>query len=442
MALREASDIAVVVIAVGLAPTRAWAAGSEEQQHFGPLLFGLALLVVAAKAGGLLAERWRQPAVLGELLVGIAVGNLLPLVAGPVPVVQDTTMRFLAEVGILLLLFEVGLDAALRALTRGGASALLVAVVGICVPIALGGAVAAWWFPGSHRLVHLFVGTTLAATSIGISARVLQDLGVARSREGQIILGAAILDDVLGLVILAAVSGMTAAAAGAGAGLTVLGVAGIVLRAALFLGMTIALGHFGAERITRLVERTGHPETMLIAGVALCFCMAFLAELVGLAGIVGAFAAGLLLDPYGQGVRSERHGQTLNELLRPLSTVLVPLFFVLMGTAVDLRALFEPSVLAFAAMLTLAAIAGKVASGLGVVTRGVRRLTVGMGMIPRGEVGLIFAGVGGRLVLDGRPLLSTDLFGAIVLMVLVTTLLTPIALRRATFGERLPPAHG
>ncbi len=371
--------------------------------------------------------------------VPVAVGNLLPLIVGSsdLPIVQDATVRFLAEVGILLLLFEVGLDADLRALTRVGSSALLVALVGIIVPIALGAGVARWWFPQSPGLTHLFVGTTLAATSIGISARVLQDLGASRSREGQVILGAAILDDVFGLVILAVVSGMAAAAAGIGGGVAVLSVAGIIVRAALFLGVTIAVGHVGAPRIARLVARTAHPETMLVFGIALCFCMAFLAELVGLAGIVGAFAAGLLLDPYGQGVRSDAQSATLTEWLRPLATVLVPLFFVLMGTAVDLRALLEPSVLGFAGLLTLVAIVGKLAAGLGVATRGVRRLTVGIGMIPRGEVGLIFAGVGTRLALDGHPLLSSDLFGAIVVMVLITTLVTPIGLRWA-FGDRAP----
>jgi len=282
--------------------------------------------------------------------------------------------------------------------------------------------------------VPVFIGTTLAATSIGISARVLQDLGASRSREGQIILGAAILDDVLGLVILAVVSGVAAAAGGTGGEITVLSVIGIVVRAALFLGITIALSTVVGPRIARLVGRAGHPDTVLVFGIALCFCMAYLAELVGLAGIVGAFAAGLLLDPYGEGVRQHAEGATLTDVLRPLAAVLVPLFFVLMGAAVDLRRLTEPSMLGFAALLTALAIAGKLASGLGVVTRGGRRLTVGIGMVPRGEVGLIFAGVGARLVIDGEPLLSSGLFGAVVIMVLITTLATPIGLRWA-FGE-------
>lgn len=415
-------------------PAVAWAATAEGHPRFGPILFGLAVLVVAAKAGGLLAERWRQPAVLGELVVGIGFGNLLPPLLGweGVALVRaDPTLSFLAKIGLLILLFDVGLESDLRALARVGLSSLLVALVGIVTPILLGWGAAAWMLPDSPRLVHLFVGVTLSATSVGITARVLRDLGVAQSREGQIILGAAILDDILGLVVLAVMAGMLTAPAAGGSALSALGIAGILLRAALFLGIAVGIGHFLSEPIVRAAARTGHPETLLILGLGLCFALAFAAEVVGLADVIGAFAAGLLLDPYGTGVRTRAEDAPLRQLLHPLSSVFVPLFFVLVGIQVHLGSLASASVLSFGGVLILCALAGKLACALGVVGRGVNRLAVGIGMIPRGEVGLIFAGIGTSLSLEGQPVLSQGVFSAIVLMVLCTTLVTPAGLRWA-----------
>ncbi len=364
-------------------PAMASAASSEAPPGFGPILFGLAVLVASAKAGGLLAERWGQPAVLGELLAGIVLGNLLPLFFGAERIAfahSDPTLRVLAEVGVLLLLFDVGLEADLRALARVGETSLLVALVGVAVPIGLG-------------------------------------------------CGAAILDDVLGLMVLAMVTGMVTMAATGAADLSIFAIAAIFLRAVLFLGITVALGHFFSKPIVRLVARTGHPEVMLVVGLGLCFTLAFAAELVGLADIIGAFAAGLLLDPYGMGVRTREEDATLAELLHPLSSLLVPLFFVLMGTQVDLASLTSPITLGFGVILIICALAGKLACALGVLRPGINRLAVAIGMIPRGEVGLIFAGIGTRLTLEGQPLLPPSLFSAVVLMVLVTTLVTPVGLR-------------
>jgi Kef-type K+ transport system membrane component KefB len=174
---------------------------------------------------------------------------------------------------------------------------------------------------------------------------------------------------------------------------------------------------------------------LLIVGLAFCFTFAFVAERIGLAGIVGAFAAGLFLDPYGQGVRTQAEAATLGELLGPLSELFVPLFFVLMGIQVHLGSLADPTALGLGAALVIAAILGKLACALGVVSRGVDRLAVAIGMIPRGEVGLIFAGIGASLTLDGAPILSQGVYSAVVLMVLVTTLVTPVGLRWA-FGRR------
>jgi len=420
-----------MVLAIALVVSPAWAATGSGGGRVGLTLFAVALLVTSATIGGLVVERWGQPAVLGELLVGIGVGNLLPLVVGAhgVDLVRaDPTLRFLAEVGVLLLLFDVGLESDLRALIRVGPSALLVAVLGVVAPVALGWGVTAWLLPESPMLVHLFIGATLAATSVGITARVLRDLGAVQSREGQTILGAAVIDDVLGLVVLAVIAGAISAAAG-GPPLSAGGIALIVLWAVLFLAASAGIGHVLSGPLVRLLVRLGHPELLLVVGLSLCFTLAFVAEAIGLAAIVGAFAAGFVIDPYGEGVRTGEETATLNELLHPIAAVFVPLFFVLMGVQVDLASLAGPSSLWLGAALVVVAIAGKLACALGVVDRRVDRLTVAVGMIPRGEVGLIFAGIGTTLMLDGQPVLSEAVFAAVVVMVLVTTLVAPPCLR-------------
>jgi len=423
-----------MVAAILALPSLAAAAGGDGHARPGPLLFALAVLVLAAKAGGLLAERWGQPPVLGELLAGIGLGNLLPLAAaccGSPALRTEPAILFLAEIGVLILLFDVGLEADLRALVRSGTSSALVAVIGLVVPTLLGWGAAAWLMPERSPLVHVFVGASLSATSVGITARVLKDLGATQRRESQIILGAAVLDDILGLVVLAVVGGLVTAAAVGGAAVSVVDVLGILLRAAMFLGVTVGLGHYASGHLIRFAGATGHPETMLVIGLALCFTLSATAEAIGLAGIVGAFAAGLMLDPWGEGVRSRAGHATLAELLHPLSALFVPLFFVLMGLQVHLESFASGWVAALASVLTVCALAGKLACAAGVVGRGVNRLAVGIGMVPRGEVGLIFAGIGVTLRLDGAPLLSGEIFSAVVLMVLVTTVVTPVGLKWA-----------
>jgi Na+:H+ antiporter len=422
----------IVAVALAVCASPVWAATGGEPARFGSILFGVAALVTSAKIGGLLVERWGQPSVLGELLVGIGLGNLLPLLVGGQGIAfvrSDPTLRFLAEFGVLILLFDVGLESNLRALMRVGLSSLLVAVAGVVAPVGLGWAITSWLQPESPVLVHLFVGAALAATSIGITARVLQDLGATQTREGQTILGAAILDDVLGLIVLAVIVGAVSAAAGHAPPLTAGGVALIVLRAVLFVAAGAGLGHFLSGPIVRLAAWLKHPEMLLVVGLSLCFALAFLAEAIGLAAIVGAFAAGLLLDPYGEGTRTRQESATLRELVHPIAVLFVPLFFVLIGIQVDLRSLVTSSSLWLGAGLVVAAIAGKLACALGVIDRQVDRLAVALGMIPRGEVGLIFAGVGTNLTLDGRPVLSQTVFSALVVMVLITTLLAPLGLR-------------
>jgi Kef-type K+ transport system membrane component KefB len=232
---------------------------------------------------------------------------------------------------------------------------------------------------------------------------------------------------------------VTAAASG-GSGVSVGTVLWILLRAVLFLGGTIGLGRYLSGPLIRLAAWTGQRGFLLVVGLALCFTLAYAAELIGLAGIIGAFAAGVMLDPYGEGVRTPEEEATLSELMHPLGMFFVPLFFVMMGLRVELGNIANRETLMLGVGLVVVALVGKLLAPLGVVGGGTNRLAVGMGMVPRGEVGLIFAGVGSSLVLDGSPIISPGVFSALVVMVLVTTLLAPVGLRwafrRADQGAR------
>ncbi len=388
------------------------------------VLIALIALLVAAKVGGGVAERFGQPAVLGELLAGIAVGALpLAGVRSLAFVARDDVVAMLAELGVILLLFEVGLSTRLADLVKVGLSAFLVATIGVIVPMVLGWLAGRWLLPGSHPYVPLFLGATLCATSVGITARVLRDMNRVQTAEGQIILGAAVIDDVMGLLVLAVMVGLVKGSQASTAGT----LAAVSAKAIGFIGGSLLLGRWLAPRAFRIISRLRGKGVVFTFALVVCFAMAWVAELVGLAPIVGAFAAGLVLE----GVPFDAilpEGDRLEDLLMPLSTVLVPLFFVHMGLQVDLSGLDGGSAL-LALVLTAAAIAGKQACALAVVTRGADRLAVGLGMIPRGEVGLIFAGIGLNLRIAGKPLLEPGEFAAVVVMVMLTTLLTPPLLR-------------
>ncbi|HEY6225015.1 MAG TPA: cation:proton antiporter, partial [Gemmatimonadales bacterium] len=269
---------------------------------------------------------------------------------------------------------------------------------------------------------------TLTATSVGITARILKDLGRADTREAKVILGAAVIDDVLGLVVLAVVAGLiTAASDGSALSLSVIGLT--VAKALGFLVAALALGVPLAPWWFRLATRLRTTGVLLPATLAVCFLFAWVAAEMGLAPIVGAFAAGLLLEDVHYRDLESREERRLKGMLEPIAGLLVPVFFVLMGMRVDLGVFLDPAILGLAGALTLAAIVGKQACALGVVDRELDRLSVGLGMVPRGEVGLIFAGVGLDLWLDGKPVVNPSTYGAVLMMVLVTTLVTPFALR-------------
>jgi Kef-type K+ transport system membrane component KefB len=392
------------------------------------MLLSLAVVLVAAKIGGHLATLIGQPPVLGELLFGVLLGNLsLAGYAGLEGIRTDPGIELLAGLGVLLLLFEVGLESSVGQMARVGVSSFLVAVLGVAAPFALGWMVSAWLLPEESAYVHAFLGATLCATSVGITARVLQDLGRSKSDEARIILGAAVIDDVLGLVILAVVGGMIQAA-NSGRELSYGSFGLILFKATAFLAGSLVLGMWLSPKLFHVASRLRGQGVLLAVGLAFCFFVSWLSYAVGLAPIVGAFAAGLLLEDLHFRDFASRGERTLEELVRPITGFLVPVFFVLMGMRTDLRALANPESLGLAAALTLAAVLGKQVCGLGVIGK-VDRLTVGIGMVPRGEVGLIFANIGLGLAVGGEHIVSPSTYSAIVVMVMLTTLVTPPWLR-------------
>jgi Kef-type K+ transport system membrane component KefB len=400
--------------------------------HIEPLAFvllSLAIVLAAARLGGSVAERFAQPAVLGELLVGVVLGNLPGLAANwSAEVRGDPMIGLLAGVGAVVLLFEVGLESTLREMLRVGMRSFVVAVLGVIAPWILGFLVGRVLLPDHSVYVHVFLGATLTATSVGITARVLKDLGHAQSLEARIILGAAVIDDVIGLVILAVV-GSIISAADRGTSLS-LGAAILVLAKALaFLVGAFSIGAFSSPRLFQIAARLPGRGTLLTTALAFCFLLAALASFIGLAPIVGAYAAGLILEEAHYTDFADKGEHRLEEMVRPISVLLVPVFFVLMGMRVELGAFLQPGVLGLAVLLTLAAIIGKQVCALGGIGAPVDRTAIGIGMIPRGEVGLIFANIGLGLTVRGERIVDERVFAAVVVAVMMTTLVTPPALK-------------
>lgn len=409
-----------------------------------PELLWIPVVLLAAKFSSL-TERVGQPAVLGELVMGVVLGNLV-LIGVPFlePMSSDRILQFLAELGVIVLLFQIGLESSLDQLRRVGGRALAVAAIGVVVPFAIGAyIVGPLLLPGLSTHAYLFMGAAMTATSVGITARVFRDLGRLHMPEAQIVLGAAVIDDVLGLVILAVVSALVTAGT-VSPGL----VAWIVAKSFLFLAGAVVLGRWLAPMVSATFSRIQSGAGMkLTIAISFALIAAYIAGVVGLAPIVGAFAAGLVLEPvYFSGFRepeiarqvresvehadattrarvmrvidhhSHRH---IEDLIEPIGHFLVPIFFVLAGMAVDLRALMDLPVLLVALGLTVAAFLGKIVAGAA-AGPGVRKWLVGWGMVPRGEVGLIFATIGRSL-----GAINEQVFSVIVLVVIFSTLLTP-----------------
>jgi Kef-type K+ transport system membrane component KefB len=375
-------------------------------------LLALIAIFVAAKLFGELAVRAGQPAVLGELIGGVAVGVSGLQLVDP----HANAIELLAQLGVILLLFLIGLETDLRQLIAVGGSATAVAVVGVAIPFA--GGLAFGHLLGFRLIVSIFLGAALTATSVGITARVLSDLGHLGDRESQVILGAAVVDDIIGLVLLTLVGTL----AGGGA-LTFLGVARIILVAFGFVLLAIVIGSRLAPSLIRLVARIDVARGLLFTALVFAFALAYLAERVGSAMIIGSFAAGLVLA-------RTRGREQIEREVHDVAQFFIPIFFIVVGAAVDLRTLnplhAETRRFLFIGLgLTAIGIVGKVLAGYVAYAPGLRKQIIGVGMIPRGEVGLIFAQIG-----LSAKLLSAGLYSAVALMVMATTFTTPILLRR------------
>lgn len=404
----------------------------------------LAIIIVAAKVGSVV-EKAGQPAVLGELIFGIILGNLSLLgLRWFEPIGANDYVKFMAELGVVLLLFKVGLESNITKMRQVGVPAFVVATIGVVSPFVLGTwVVGPLLFADMSFNTHLFLGATLTATSVGITARVFSDLKKLQLPESQTVLGAAVIDDVMGLIILSVVSAIVTTG-----GVTLGSISWIIAKAVLFLVGAIIIGRWSATYIGQAFSRI-HTGSDMKMGFSLAFMLlgAYLASVVGLAPIVGAFAFGLVLDPVHFSTfrrpemvedvetasahlpvesrgnldkllkhHSDKH---VEDLIAPVGHFLIPVFFIMTGFNVRLDALFNLQALWLALIITVIAIIGKLLSGLG-AAKGMDRWLVGVGMIPRGEVGLIFAAIGQSI-----GVLTPELYSVIVIMVILTTLIPP-----------------
>ena len=391
--------------------------GTAHLVEVGHFFYIMIVILLAAKLAGELFERLGQPAVLGELVAGVIVGtSVLGIVPTDPADPYGSVVHVMAEIGVAILLFEIGLETDLREMFRVGSAAFTVAVVGVVLPFFFG---YMFWhmYQGGASLVAIFVGATLTATSVGITARVLTDIGKINTSEARIIIGAAVIDDILGLLILAVVEGLADTGH-----VSVLGVLELFGLAVGFLAAAMAIGLTTARWLFELVNRMRVRGVLVTVALVFALLLAYLADLVGLAPIVGAFAAGLILSRTNQ-------FDTIVEQIKPVADVFTPLFFVSIGAAVDVTIL-DPripanhEILIIGGALFVIAVLGKVVAGFSVFWRKLNRLAIGAGMVPRGEVGLIFAQLG---LLGG--ILTQDVFSAILIMVMGTTLITPPLLK-------------
>ncbi|MFK7822002.1 MAG: cation:proton antiporter [Planctomycetaceae bacterium] len=424
--------------------------GGGHKDPVSDILLAIVLILFSAKVCGDVFERVGLPAVLGELCVGVVLGNWALLFGGVAESMgyanaahmfdflrltgnglagNETAyvIDMLARIGVVLLLFEVGLESRIKDMVSVGVSSMLVAILGVVAPMILGWLVGRVLIPEAGGQVHAFLGACLCATSVGITARVLKDLNRSQDRESKIVLGAAVIDDVLGLIVLAVVSGVIQK--GSVEPIEITKIVGLSFG---FLAGAMVLG---AIQFPRLLFKgasylRGH-GLLVVTALVICFGFAYVANVVQLAPIVGAFAAGLILEgAHYQDANERWKNHELEEAIAPISALLVPIFFVGMGIQVDLASFGSSEVWKLAAGLTIAAIIGKQVCSLGVREAGLNKTAVGLGMIPRGEVGLIFASVGRELRKpDGSSVVDTQTYSALVVMVMITTMVTPPLLK-------------
>jgi Kef-type K+ transport system membrane component KefB len=387
-------------------------ASATEGYDLALILGNLLIIIIVARLAAELAERIKIPAVLGEIIAGIIIGPSALGLIDPIKNLDVANMvLLLGEIGVILLLFQVGLEMDLGEMAKVGKPALLVALIGVLVPFAAGFGVACAF--GESGEISLFIGAALTATSVGITARVLGDLRALALRESRIVLGAAVADDVLGLIILTIV--VKVVTEGSISASVVFETIGLALG---FLVITGLLAIYVMPKAFTRIDRVAKSSTTIVAvSFALMLAFSLLANQAKLAFIIGAFMAGLAVG------RSQQH-ERIAEGLNPLGHIFIPVFFASIGINADLDAMFQPSVLALATVLTVVAIIGKLIAGFGIGRSPGDKLLIGIGMIPRGEVGLIFASIG-----LSKGILDDELYGALLLMVLVTTLITPPLLR-------------
>ena len=390
--------------------------------HVDQFLLALIAIFVAAKIFGEIAERLGQPAVLGEIMGGILIGVSGLRLVDP----KDVTIHLLSELGVILLLFLIGLETDLSKLLAVGGPSVAVAVVGVLLPFAGGYFLGDWL--GLPGMVSTFLGAALTATSVGITARVLSDLGHLQDRESQVVLGAAVVDDIIGIILLTLLGSLAA-----GAELSVVGVSKIVLIAFGFVVLAIVVGSKLAPTLIRAIERINMAKGLFFAAVVFAFLLAYLADVVGSAVIIGSFAAGLVL------ARTEK-AKEIEHQVHDVAQFFIPIFFVVTGAAIDIRTLnpFNPETRQFLLIglaLTVIGVIGKIGAGYAAWGKGLKRLIIGVGMVPRGEVGLIFAQIG-----LASGLLTSGLFSAVTVMVILTTIVT-LPLLRMLLEKRPSDPH-
>lgn len=378
----------------------------------------LIAIILATKLFGALAQRLGQPAVLGELIAGVVLGGSVLGIIDP----HGPVIFALAELGVLILLFEIGLHTEIGSLVRVGGSAATVGVVGVILPFA--GGYAAAVLLGLDTLPAVVCGAALTATSVGISARVLSDLGQLDRTEGRIVLGAAVIDDVIGLIILSVVTGLAAGAAPAP--LPILKTTALAFG---FIGVAILVGRMLVPTVFGWIARIEIAGTLGLFGLAFAFVMAWLAEHSGSAMIIGAFAAGLILNPTPQ-------RRTIERATTEIGHFFVPVFFAAVGAAVDVRSFLDPGTLAIGGALITVGIIGKMAAGYAPWWFNGNKALIGAAMIPRGEVGLIFAQMG-----LSTGAIDVSIFSALALMVMVTTFAGPPLLQHFSAKDGAPASE-
>lgn len=385
-------------------------------------LIQLVLILISARLFGELAAYLGIPSVLGELMAGIIIGpSLLGFVTA------TDTIHLLAEIGIILLLFEVGIETDIGRLIKAGSKASVVAFIGVVLPFALGFGLSYYVFHFS-LLASLFVGSTLTATSIGITLRVFKDLKRQNTHESQIILGAAVLDDIIGIILLALLYEFSASGT-----INVLNTGKVMLFIAIFLVLSPIAAKAVSVVIQKWNEKSEIPGLLPTTIVSLILFFAWLAHALGAPELLGGFAAGLALSrqffiPFAPSLnQSEAFSHRVEEQMKPIIHLFTPIFFVTVGLSLDLKSIdwTSPFIWALSGSLIVAAIIGKLVSGFLLTGETWRsKFIIGTAMIPRGEVGLIFANVGLT-----AGVLQNDVFTSIILVITVTTLIAPFALR-------------